>query len=393
MSCSCASDAGQVILVGAGGISVTGSGTPTDPYRASAGQDNDSSIQLEVRDSSTVNMSIFGSGTTADPYVVSADTASASSLRGLGDVYGANIMAPGQVPIWIGSASSGRFEFRTPGTRYTTSSTRGPGLFQGEQIKETDTGKRYEWDGSQYVSLDVALPTATDFTTALVSRGTVAPSTDWNTLAQAPGIYRIQTWEAGKNTPPGAYNFGTLVVFVSGLSVTQRYSAHSSGFEYVRTKWNESDWTSWARLYSSSEGDALANRATALESRATTLENTSTRSVQRITTLENNSGVTLQTGTVGYGSGVRPNQGVDLTRYGIHAILRFNLYFDTYKRTGEGIIQMPEGFRPRNFSADGMAHNGIDDWGVAIDTDGWLRLRTHDQGGGGLWGTIPYQTQ
>lgn len=50
--------------------------------------------------------------------------------------------------------------------------------------------------------------------------------------------------------PAGYYNFGDIAVFGNGTMKTQVYHSHH-GEVLVRTKWNEGDWNSWARTWTS----------------------------------------------------------------------------------------------------------------------------------------------
>lgn len=245
MSCNCYADAASTVIRASGRVSVSGSGTASDPYVISEAAAA-STLALQVRDSGTVNLTLLGSGTTDDPYVLRADTGSASNLRSLGDVSSTPNVQQGAAPIWIGSPTGGHFEFRLPGVRYTTHAARGNGLYQGETIRETDTAGRFEWDGSQWVDLVPTTVAPSAFPPSIVQdAGTLSSTLDWNTLTVRSGIYRIGGLTSSSNAPAGAYGFGTLLVLMSGLSVTQTYYSHSYARLYQRTKWNASDWTGW----------------------------------------------------------------------------------------------------------------------------------------------------
>lgn len=94
MSC-CGNDT----LVTAGqGITVSGSGTPTDPYIVSV---ESTKVVFRAQDSATVDFTLIGSGTEADPYIISA-TAS-MRLQNLSDVYDPSGPAVGDVPVFDGT--------------------------------------------------------------------------------------------------------------------------------------------------------------------------------------------------------------------------------------------------------------------------------------------------
>lgn len=106
-TCSC-------LITQGNGITVTGSGTPVDPYIVSAVLP-DFSKSLTVRDTESVNMTLLGSGIPSDPFILQAT--SILSLQDLADVDDPQGgPAVGDVPVWVGSGDAGHFEFRTPPT-------------------------------------------------------------------------------------------------------------------------------------------------------------------------------------------------------------------------------------------------------------------------------------
>lgn len=247
--CSCAGGSTPTIIRAGAGLTMSGSGVPADPYVFDTVATDALALALTVRDTTTLDLTLSGTGTTDDPYVLKGDTSGAANLRSLGDVSATPSVQQGTVPIWIGTPTGGHFEMRLPGTRYTTHAARGNGLYQGEQIKETDTGARFEWDGTQWVSLDPTIPSFALDPSVLQSGGTLASSVDWNTLTTKSAIYRIGGVTSTNNSPTGAYGFGTLQVLMSGNSITQTYWAqNATGPVYTRTKWNASDWTAWIAL-------------------------------------------------------------------------------------------------------------------------------------------------
>lgn len=66
--CGCASEDCSCTVVGGNGITVTGSGTKTDPYTVTS----NIALNLVVADTGSVDMTLTGSGTVADPTTISA---------------------------------------------------------------------------------------------------------------------------------------------------------------------------------------------------------------------------------------------------------------------------------------------------------------------------------
>lgn len=72
---------------------------------------------------------------------------------------------------------------------------------------------------------------------------------DYNAVLQ-PGMYRTQPGTGASNQPPGAYEFGMLIVFGAGVNVASRvqmYVAHNGGF-FLRAAWNSTDWGAWRTI-------------------------------------------------------------------------------------------------------------------------------------------------
>lgn len=69
----------------------------------------------------------------------------------------------------------------------------------------------------------------------------------WATLT-INGSYSVRP--ENYDGPAGYYNFGDIAVFGNGTMKTQVYHSHH-GEVLVRTKWNEGDWNSWARTWTS----------------------------------------------------------------------------------------------------------------------------------------------
>ncbi len=110
MSC-CGSEHATIIRAGEG-ISVLGTGTPTDPYYI-ASTILDLGQFFRVVDTATVNHTLTGSGTVEDPLTLrSAVTLGMTDLSDVDDPSGGP--TAGEVPIFVGSGSNGHWEFQTP---------------------------------------------------------------------------------------------------------------------------------------------------------------------------------------------------------------------------------------------------------------------------------------
>lgn len=109
-SCSTCGGSGCSCLIQAGtGITVEGSGTPTNPYVITS-QTPELADTFRVRDTPTVNMTITGSGTTGDPYELRAEsTLKLSQLADVQDPQGGP--SAGESPVWVGTGATAHWEF------------------------------------------------------------------------------------------------------------------------------------------------------------------------------------------------------------------------------------------------------------------------------------------
>lgn len=97
MSRGCCGESCGCKLTEGAGVTITGSGTPSDPFVINAAGN------LGVSDSTSINLDLSGDGSSGDPFVLTATFASTSKLDMLGDV---NAPAPnnGYVLSWNGTA-------------------------------------------------------------------------------------------------------------------------------------------------------------------------------------------------------------------------------------------------------------------------------------------------
>lgn len=102
--CSCRITAGD-------GIAITGSGTPSSPFEISADFPGISE-SFRVNDTTTINLTLLGAGTPANPFVLRGDaTIKVTQLADVQDPEGGP--AVGESLVWVGSGSSGHWEFKT----------------------------------------------------------------------------------------------------------------------------------------------------------------------------------------------------------------------------------------------------------------------------------------
>jgi hypothetical protein len=110
------------VIRGGAGVSLVGSGTPTNPYFIGV-DTGDLSGFLSVRDTASINMTLIGSGATADPFVLQADVIlKVTDLIDVQDPEGGP--ASGDVLLW----QEDHFELAPPPPNPAGSVNTGPGL-------------------------------------------------------------------------------------------------------------------------------------------------------------------------------------------------------------------------------------------------------------------------
>jgi hypothetical protein len=114
--CGCSNTTCSCQIIGAGAITVTGSGTVTNPYVVNGG------LALEATNTNTVTMISGGSGTIDDPYILAAHAS--LSLADLEDVV-ATDMTTGYV---LARQADGTFALVPPATTAPGTINRGNGL-------------------------------------------------------------------------------------------------------------------------------------------------------------------------------------------------------------------------------------------------------------------------
>lgn len=121
--CGCSGTGCSCLVIGTGGITVTGTGTTADPYRIGGGSGAISQA-LKVQSTPSLALRMIGEGTTTDPFILTG-TAQAS-LSTLADVRD-SAPEPGDVPVWVASPS-GHWEFQPPPTTDPGAISVSPGL-------------------------------------------------------------------------------------------------------------------------------------------------------------------------------------------------------------------------------------------------------------------------
>lgn len=94
----CCGGSSAVVIRGEGDVTVSGSGTVSDPYVVTG----DIDLSIRALQTPTINTTIVGSGTSDDPYVISADLV--AGLSDLTDVQITTTPTTGWVVLWDGSA-------------------------------------------------------------------------------------------------------------------------------------------------------------------------------------------------------------------------------------------------------------------------------------------------
>jgi hypothetical protein len=108
----CSDDQCSCLVQSGDGITVSGSGTPVNPYVITADFPG-LAESFQVNDTPTVNLTLRGSGLPSDPFILQADsTLKLTELSDVQDPEGGP--AVGESPVWVGSGSSGHWEFKVP---------------------------------------------------------------------------------------------------------------------------------------------------------------------------------------------------------------------------------------------------------------------------------------
>lgn len=194
-TCSCKVVAGN-------GVTVTGSGSPGNPYTVSA--DSAGLAQsFKVNDTPTVNLSLFGSGTPEQPFTLQAEAT--IKLTQLGDVQDPEGgPAVGESPVWVGVGADGHWEFKTPppapaGAVNVSYGIQGVGsALDPIHVKVLSNGVA----GSP-AGLEVYVDTAGN----LRAVAPVATAVDWSTITGKPSVFAPAAHDQDSSTILNPQNF------------------------------------------------------------------------------------------------------------------------------------------------------------------------------------------
>jgi hypothetical protein len=174
--CGCSGTSCSCVVTGAGGVTVTGSGSEANPYVVTGGG------ALEVVDGTTVDLTLSGDGTIGSPFLLTAEASIA-----MGDItdFDDTSLAAGKV-VAVNSGATG-YEL-------ITAPTASPGV-----IVTTDA---LDGDGSVGSPLALLLDGGAD-------SGLTQSSSGLKVIGSGPGIAYTPTWTASVSAP--SVGDGTLL--------------------------------------------------------------------------------------------------------------------------------------------------------------------------------------
>lgn len=111
MVAGCCSDAGEVRIVPGPGITLEGSGSPTNPFKIGTEQP-DFTRSIRVKDSPTLNLTMLGSGTPEDPFVIHGSAE--QRIDGATDFRDPQGPAQGDTLVYVGTGDDGHWEAAPP---------------------------------------------------------------------------------------------------------------------------------------------------------------------------------------------------------------------------------------------------------------------------------------
>lgn len=177
-------DAGCSCVIKAGsGVSVSGSGSSSNPFVIDA--ENALFDSFSVRDTDSVNLTLTGLGTPDNRFVLSADaTLKLTALADVNDPQGGP--AVGDVPVWVGAGAAGHWEFQPPPAVPAGSVNVGPGIqgtgAAGSPISVKVIGTS---SGGPTTGLEVYVDSAGN----LRALPPTAQSVDWSTITNKPATF------------------------------------------------------------------------------------------------------------------------------------------------------------------------------------------------------------
>lgn len=211
-TCSCNIQAGP-------GITITGSGTPSNPFVVTSGLDL--SQALRVNDTDTINLTLTGSGTVQDPFTLRGDaTMKLTKLADVSDPEGGP--AVGESPVWVGTGQAGHWEFKTPAPNPAGSVNTGAGLTGTGAAATPLAVKTLNAPGGATTGLEVYVDSAGN----LRAVAPLAQAVDWSTIQNKPTEFNPAPHKhpASDITDPLNLNVGKI----NGVKITSNISASSS---------------------------------------------------------------------------------------------------------------------------------------------------------------------
>lgn len=217
----CNDDQCACVVTGGEGATVTGSGSPGNPYVVSA--DFPGLAQsFQVNDTPTVNLTLRGQGVPSDPFILQADSSlRLTQLSDVQDPQGGP--AVGESPVWVGTGSAAHWEFALPPANPAGSVNVGPGLTgTGASVTPLAVKVIGTTAGGATTGLEVYVDSAGN----LRAKPPAAQTVDWSTITNKPTTYTPSphTHLASEINDPLNLNVGRI----NGAKITTNISASAS---------------------------------------------------------------------------------------------------------------------------------------------------------------------
>lgn len=213
-------DCEPAIIEQGSGITVSGSGTPSDPYIVSTTFANLNQF-IRVQDSPSVDLQLTGTGSTSDPLTIRAvSTLKLTDLTDVQDPSGAP--AVGESPVWTGVGAAAHWEFKLPPSNPSGSVNVDNGLSgsgaAGDPIEVATSGV---WGSGSLSGLgsDSTIGQAIYVDSAGKLRAQPGSSVAWAAITGKPSYFPVDpstTWSASNITNQNLLNAGK----VNGIKIS-----------------------------------------------------------------------------------------------------------------------------------------------------------------------------